>query len=79
MGSTDPNHNGKSWRYQIIASGVDEIVSLGSYMLDTYIFLLANIAMGIFRPNCFASDILLLELVLFESIHNITMVDAVLS
>ena len=34
------------------------------------------IAMGIFRPNDFASDSLLLELVLFESTHKISMVDA---
>ena len=32
--------------------------------------------MGIFRPNYFASDRLLMELVLFESIHKIEMVDA---
>ena len=76
IGSTYPNHNGKSWRYQIIASGGDEIVSLGSYMLDTYIFRLSNIAMGIFRPNYFASERLLLELVWFESIHKMSMLDA---
>ena len=33
--------------------------------------------MGIFRTNDFASDRILLELVLFESIHKIAMVDAV--
>ena len=74
LGSTDPNHNGNSSRYQIIASGGDESVLLGISMLDTYIFCLAKIAMGIFRPNDFASDRLLLELVLFESIHKIEMV-----
>ena len=31
--------------------------------------------MGIFRPNDFASDRLLLELVLFESTHNIKIVE----
>ena len=35
LGSTDPNHNGNPWLYQIIAPGGDESVSLGSYMLDT--------------------------------------------
>ena len=48
-------------------------------MLDTYIFRLANISMGIFRPNDFASGRLLLELVSFESIHKIEMVDSVSS
>ena len=45
-------------------------------MLDTYIFRLENISMGISRPNDFASDRLLLELVLFESIQNIEILDA---
>ena len=43
-------------------------------MLDTYIFRLAKIDMGIFRSNGFSSGRLLLELVLFESIHIIAMV-----
>ena len=76
MESTDLNHNGKPWRYQNIASGRYESVSLGGYMFGTYIFRLAKIVMGIFWPNYFASDRLLLELVLFESIHNIVMLDA---
>ena len=76
LGSTDPNHNGKSWRYEIITSGGDESVSLVSYMIDTYIFCLSNISMGILPPNDFAPETLLLELVLFKSIHKIIMVDA---
>ena len=44
-------------------------------MLDTYIFCLAKIAMGIFQTNYFASGRLLLQLVLLESIHKISMVD----
>ena len=79
MGYIDPNRNGNSWRYQIIASGGDESVLLGSYMLDKYIFRLAKISMGIFRKNYFASDRLLLEVVSFESIHKIEMVDSVSS
>ena len=54
LGSTDPKHNVKSWRYQIIASGVDKSVSLGNYMLEKYIFRLEKIAMGIFRINNFS-------------------------
>ena len=50
---------------------------IGSYILDTYIFSLADIAMGIFQKNYFASDRLLLELVFFESIYNISMIDSV--
>ena len=45
-------------------------------MLYTYIFSSANIVMGIFRKNDFASDWLLLELVSFESIYNISMIDS---
>ena len=63
LGSTNPNHNGKSWRYQIIASGGDDSEFLGSHMFDTYIFRLENIDMGISQPNDFASDRILLELV----------------
>ena len=74
LGSTNPNHNGKLRRYQIIASDGDDSVSLGSYILDTYIFRLAKIATGIFWPNDFDLERLLLELVLFESIHKISMV-----
>ena len=44
-------------------------------MIDTYIFSLAKIAMGIFQPNYFASDRLLLELFSFESTHKIKIVD----
>ena len=45
-------------------------------MLDPYIFLLAKIAIGIFRTNYSASDRLIMELVLFESINKVEMVDA---
>ena len=41
LGSTDPNHNGNPWLYQIIAPGGDESVYLGSYMLDTSFFFLS--------------------------------------
>ena len=61
LGSTDPNHNGKSWRYQIIASGGYNSVFLGSYMLYTYVFCLSKISTGIFQTNYVASDRLLLE------------------
>ena len=44
-------------------------------MIDTYIFSLSKIAMGIFQPNYFASDRLLLELFSFESTHKIKIVD----
>ena len=48
---------------------------LGDYMLDTYIFRIDNIAMEIYRPNYFLSDRLLLELVSFESISKIALVE----
>ena len=50
-GVHQPKTQRKSLALQIIASGGDESVSIGTYMLDTYIFRLENIAMGIFRPN----------------------------
>ena len=43
IGSTNSNHNGKSWRYQNIASGRDESVLLGIYMIDTYTFRLEKL------------------------------------
>ena len=44
-------------------------------MIDTYIFRMANITMGIYRQNDFASDRLLLELVSFESLSKIALVE----
>ena len=35
LGATDANHNAKSARYQIIAAGGTEAVSLGRHVLDT--------------------------------------------
>ena len=54
LGATDANHNAKSARYQIIAAGGTEGVSLGRHMLDTYLLRLAKISVSTYRPDDFA-------------------------
>ena len=75
LGATDVNHNAKSARYQIIAAGGTESVSLGSHMLDTYLLRMGNVSAMTWRPNDFASDNLLLDLVSFRTINKIAGVE----
>ena len=75
MGATDANHNAKSARYQIIAAGGTEGASLGRHVLDTYLLRLAKISVSMYRPDDFASDRLLLDLVSFQTINKIAVVD----
>eukprot|EP00957_Ditylum_brightwellii_P095779 7297463-Ditylum_brightwellii.AAC.1 len=78
LGSTDPNHNSKSKRYQIIAAGGTVGCTLGMYVINTYIFCLAGVIMDHWRPNNFASDLLLLKLNSYDTIERIARVDPLL-
>ena len=61
-GSTDPNHNAKSWRYQIIAGGGIVGCTLGKYTIDVYYLRIATVAMELWRPNDFAADLPVVKL-----------------
>ena len=50
-------------------------MSLGGHMLDTYLLHLAKISVDTYRPDDFASDRLLLDLVSFQTINKIAGVD----
>ena len=61
-GSTDPNHNMKSWRYQIVAGGGIFGCTVGWYMVDSDLLRLAGVSMNLLRPQDFASDLMVLKL-----------------
>ena len=57
IGNTDPNHNAKSWRYQIVAGGGILGCTVGKYVVDVYYLRVAGVALELWRPNDFASDL----------------------
>lgn len=67
VGSTDTNHNIKSWRYQIIAGSGTQGCIIGKLMIDSYT-LRAYVSMDIWCPSDFASDRLVLSLCSYETI-----------
>ena len=56
LGTTDTNHNMKSWRHQIIGSGGEVGISIGRLMIDTGLLHLSGISQELIRPKDFASD-----------------------
>ena len=75
LGATDASHNAKTARYQIIAAGGTESVSLGAHMLDTYLLRMGKVSVATFCPSDFASDRLLLDLVSFPTVNKIAGVE----
>ena len=61
-GSTDPNHNCKSWRYQVVALGDLVGCTIGKFALDIGLLRLSQVSMYLIRPVDFASDQLVLQL-----------------
>ena len=61
IGSTDTNHNMKSWRYQIIAGADIQGCTIGKLMIDAY-SLRQSVSSEIYCPSDFASDRLVLQL-----------------
>ena len=78
LGSTDPNHNAKSERYQIIAGGGTVGCTLGMYVIDTYVLRVAGVSMDDYRPSDFASDHLVLKLISYNTIEKIANADPLL-
>ena len=71
VGSTDTNHNCKSWRYQIIAGGGSECCTIGKFMIDADLLRLGGVSRDLWRPNDFAADLPVLELVSLSTITKI--------
>ena len=74
-GATDPNHNTKSWRYQIIADGGTVGCTLDQYMVDAYLLRLVGISMELIRSNDFASDLLPLKIFSTDTIQKLMEVE----
>ena len=71
-GTTDTNHNAKSWRYQIITGGGTVCATIGIYMVDAYLLRTAGVAMDEWRPNDFAADLPVLKLASFATIQKLS-------
>ena len=71
-GTTDTNHNAKSWQYQIISGGGTVGATIGRYMVDAYLIRTAGVAMDEWRPNDFAEDLPVLKLSYFETIQKLS-------
>ena len=71
LGSTDTNHNMKSWRYQIIGGGGDVGISIGKVKIDTDLLRLGGVSHDLIRPKDFASDNLVKALVSYETIKKV--------
>ena len=72
IGTTDPNHNGKSCRYQILAGGGTEGAIIGHFMVDSYLLRVAGVSNDLIRPNDFASDLLVTRLAAFDTIQKLS-------
>ena len=67
LGTTDPNHNAKTQRYQIIGAG-SGVVSVGNHIVDSDLLHQAGIASDLIHPCDFASDLLVQQLTGFDTI-----------
>eukprot|EP00978_Attheya_sp_CCMP212_P004720 scaffold10357_cov66-Attheya_sp.AAC.6 len=69
VGSTDTNHNMKSWRNQIIGGSC--AVTIGTCVIDTDLLRLSGISADLWRPIDFASDLLVLKLALHGTVQSL--------
>lgn len=74
VGTTDPNHNAKSLRYQIIGGSCTGRV--GFYAIDADFLRLAGVSMDLLRFADFASDLLVERLVSSASIRKLSVLAA---
>ena len=74
LGSTDNNHNIKSWRYQIIGGSDKQGCTIGRYMIDSY-YLRQHVAIETWLPSDFANDLLVLRLTSYETILKLSQTD----
>ena len=73
-GSTDNNHNIKSWRGQIIMGTETQGCTIGLFMIDLYT-LRAHVSIDIWLPGDFASDLLVLHLTSYSTIQRLSEAD----
>ena len=71
LGSTDTNHNMKSWRHQIIGGGGDVCCTIGKYMIDCDLLRLGGVYNDLIRPKDFASNNLVKALVSCPTIEKL--------
>ena len=74
VGSTDNNHNVKSWRYQVIAGSGTQGCTIGQLMIDSYT-LREFVSVDIYCPSDFASDRLVLQLCSYDTILKLSQSD----
>eukprot|EP00957_Ditylum_brightwellii_P178697 13611206-Ditylum_brightwellii.AAC.2 len=69
VGSTDINHNMKSWQYQIVGGSCG--VTIGTCVVDAEILRITGISADLWHPVDFASDLLVLKLASYETVHSL--------
>ena len=74
-GTTDPNHNCKSWRYQVVAAGGSVGCTIGKYVLDVGLLRMGGVSSDLIRPVDFANDNLVLRLFSDSSLRKINEAD----
>eukprot|EP00957_Ditylum_brightwellii_P009279 701897-Ditylum_brightwellii.AAC.1 len=70
-GTTDPNHNAKSWRTQLSGGGQQVGCTIGKFMVDSGLFHLSDVSSSLWRPDDFSSDLLILKLFSFDTIKKV--------
>ena len=68
-GTTNPNHNIKSYRYQIIGGSCAP--TIGACTVDIDLIRVSSISMDLYRPTDFASDLLVLKLISLDGISKL--------
>ena len=69
VGSTDTNHNMKSWQYHIVGGYC--AITIGTCVIDANILQLSGISSSIWRPIEFSSDLLVLKLALHNKVRSL--------
>ena len=69
LGCTDTNHNMKSMQYQLVGGSC--AVTIGRCVVDADCLRQSGVSTEIWFPTGFASNLLVLELTLCESVQNI--------
>jgi len=77
-GSTDNNHNVKSWHGQVITGAGTQGCTIGLFMIDLYTPR-AHVSINIWLPGDFASYLLVLHLTFYSTIQRLSEADTSLS
>ena len=74
-GLTDPNHNVKNGRYQMVIGG-NSVKTIGRILIDTGLLICAKIALDLYRIKDFASDLLVLQLASAKTVSSLLLLPA---